>query len=710
MAQKQLNAGSLGGRLLKRTIPQKVKPIPSCKSEREDMTAQVSQAMPENNRRARTSAAMIGLAVSMGAYGVPMPHQGDQALAADAPTSEPLSSDVSVPYETAKVFSGSGATPTSVSSDTQLSKIEHTVQEGQTLWDVARFYNIDAAAIAKANKLTLDSVLTVGQVIVIPADARIAQASSTVATGSASTPGYYGPVAGRSTEPQAIVALPESEENAVLKLKQDKAVDVLKQKRESLRSSLKTLKQPTIARSVAAEPVIPQPTVQEAQVPVAGKVELPTVLPQASVPQAATAQPQVPSVLASSALPKDAPTATEPNLTALRTLPQAVPSITGTGAEYRVAPGDTLANIAQIHGISLSQLIEANKITNPNYIFVDQVLVIPGSQSSVSEAQAFNGTAIASIAIPKPVDVSVPRPTVSQPFAPTPVPTETKVAAGSTFSAPPQPAQAVDASPKLLRYNQIETLKSEIDQLRARYQNVGAPQSSVLVSTAPQTAKPVAAAVVEPVNPEFNPSKYSRVSGVRQRLRSGEASNFGAPVPVNSSLPKAEPKVVAVAPLGSANYDPIQAKLGQTVSPDMPPLGASAYLPGASNQIDGYIWPAKGTLTSPYGWRWGRMHKGIDIAGPVGTPIFAAADGRVSYAGWNSGGYGYLVEIEHPDGSLTLYAHNNRILVQVGQEVAQGQQISEMGSTGYSTGPHLHFEIHPAGKGAVNPMTYLARR
>nr|WP_263013042.1 M23 family metallopeptidase [Ancylothrix sp. D3o] len=101
------------------------------------------------------------------------------------------------------------------------------------------------------------------------------------------------------------------------------------------------------------------------------------------------------------------------------------------------------------------------------------------------------------------------------------------------------------------------------------------------------------------------------------------------------------------------------------------------------------------------------MHAGIDIAGPIGTPIVAAGGGIVTFAGWDEGGYGNLVEIQHPDGSITRYAHNNRILVREGQQVEGGQQIAEMGSTGNSTGPHLHFEIHPQGKGAENPLAYL---
>ncbi|MFQ4163322.1 MULTISPECIES: M23 family metallopeptidase [Nostocales] len=103
------------------------------------------------------------------------------------------------------------------------------------------------------------------------------------------------------------------------------------------------------------------------------------------------------------------------------------------------------------------------------------------------------------------------------------------------------------------------------------------------------------------------------------------------------------------------------------------------------------------------------MHKGIDIANGVGTPIYAAAEGVVERAGWNNGGYGYLVDIRHSDGSLTRYGHNSRILVQPGQTIQQGQQISAMGSTGFSTGPHLHFEVHPSGKGAVNPIAFLPR-
>jgi len=100
------------------------------------------------------------------------------------------------------------------------------------------------------------------------------------------------------------------------------------------------------------------------------------------------------------------------------------------------------------------------------------------------------------------------------------------------------------------------------------------------------------------------------------------------------------------------------------------------------------------------------------IANSTGTPIYASAKGIVERAGWDGDGTGYgnVVDIRHPDGSLTRYAQNSRILVAIGQKVKQGQIIAAMGSTGFSTGPHLHFEIHIPNRGAVNPIAYLPAR
>ncbi len=119
----------------------------------------------------------------------------------------------------------------------------------------------------------------------------------------------------------------------------------------------------------------------------------------------------------------------------------------------------------------------------------------------------------------------------------------------------------------------------------------------------------------------------------------------------------------------------------------------------------GLIWPVNGTVVSGFGWRWGRMHEGIDISASSGTPIWAAAAGTVIHAGW-LGGYGNLVVVDHGDGLATAYAHASAILVGVGQLVSQGETVSLVGSTGNSSGPHLHFEVRVNGV-AVDPLLYL---
>ena len=119
----------------------------------------------------------------------------------------------------------------------------------------------------------------------------------------------------------------------------------------------------------------------------------------------------------------------------------------------------------------------------------------------------------------------------------------------------------------------------------------------------------------------------------------------------------------------------------------------------------GLIWPCDGVVVSGFGMRWGRMHEGIDIGCAYGTPNRAAASGTVIYAGW-LGGYGNLVVVDHGNGLSTAYAHASSILVSVGQSVSQGQTVSLVGSTGHSTGPHLHFEVRVNGI-AVDPLPYL---
>ena len=119
----------------------------------------------------------------------------------------------------------------------------------------------------------------------------------------------------------------------------------------------------------------------------------------------------------------------------------------------------------------------------------------------------------------------------------------------------------------------------------------------------------------------------------------------------------------------------------------------------------GFIWPVNGPVVSPFGMRWGRLHAGVDIAVPGGTPIRAAASGSVAMAGW-MGGYGQYTCIQHGGGIATCYAHQSSIGVSVGQSVKQGQVIGAVGCTGHCFGDHLHFEVRINGN-PVDPMGYL---
>ena len=126
-----------------------------------------------------------------------------------------------------------------------------------------------------------------------------------------------------------------------------------------------------------------------------------------------------------------------------------------------------------------------------------------------------------------------------------------------------------------------------------------------------------------------------------------------------------------------------------------------------SAMMQGGIWPTTSRyVSSYYGWRWGTIHTGTDIAGKYADPIYAYKDGLVVYSGW-AGSYGYIVKLDHGNGFATWYAHCSKLLVKAGDEVKQGQTISLMGSTGFSTGNHVHFEVRINGV-HVNSYPYIA--
>jgi len=143
----------------------------------------------------------------------------------------------------------------------------------------------------------------------------------------------------------------------------------------------------------------------------------------------------------------------------------------------------------------------------------------------------------------------------------------------------------------------------------------------------------------------------------------------------------------------------VLARIQAAQNPGAPPAGPIRQGSGT------FIWPVNGTFTSPFGYRWGRLHAGIDLAAPEGTPIRAADSGRVIIAGW-TGGYGNFTCVQHNATTSSCYAHQSRFGTSMGANVSKGQVIGYVGNTGHSFGAHLHFEVRVNGN-PVDPMGYL---
>ncbi|HZQ15237.1 MAG TPA: peptidoglycan DD-metalloendopeptidase family protein [Gaiellaceae bacterium] len=155
----------------------------------------------------------------------------------------------------------------------------------------------------------------------------------------------------------------------------------------------------------------------------------------------------------------------------------------------------------------------------------------------------------------------------------------------------------------------------------------------------------------------------------------------------------------------ASEIDALQAASLQLAAQIRAAQARSSSGPTQTPSSAGLIWPVEGPITSPFGWRWGRMHEGIDIGVPYGTPIHAAAAGTIIYCGWEEG-YGNLVVIDHGGNLATAYGHQSSIAVTCGESVTQGQVIGYVGCTGHCTGPHLHFEVRVGGN-PVDPLGYL---
>ena len=184
----------------------------------------------------------------------------------------------------------------------------------------------------------------------------------------------------------------------------------------------------------------------------------------------------------------------------------------------------------------------------------------------------------------------------------------------------------------------------------------------------------------------------------QQGLRAARASKHESLVSVREDEQQHASEAAALQAVSSQ----LAARINAAQS--VPSATSLAVTSDSTPSASGLIWPVSGPVVSPFGWRWGRMHEGIDIGVGYGTPIAAAASGIVIYAGW-MGGYGNLIIIDHGGGLATAYGHQSSFAVG-GGPVSQGQTIGYVGCTGHCFGPHLHFEVRVNGA-AVDPLGYL---
>ncbi len=706
---------------------------------------QLNVVHPRVNRRVPTKAAMIGLAISMGATSLLVTRQSDQALAAEAVGNQntastlPAASDTEVKFARPKSLL-SRVSPVSVPENHAIlepTAISHVAGIGAK-WQVAA----SGMSVPVSAPVVVPSSLQVAKQQSIPLAhtnlQRFNNPTQTVQTLSSTDSVKSANRTSLTVQPQTVKVEPDV--NAQLKAQQEFALNSLQEKSNRLRKSLAKLRSgetkdlsqattPLLSRTTVVQ-TLPQPSTSETSTD-ASKARLVAKLKQRSTGMVASPMPATSAVVAPS-----------------------------------VKLGEESADIASNYGTSVSELVMANSLANPNQLQISQKLTAPASVDRTSVMQttvASNTDSVvssgtdrvantnANSVIANTIRVSVSVPTaVNTQIQPITESTPVNISNASTSVAPETTAygmggdspipQAIaemqvatkqtDAAKKAkVKQNpRLRSLQAEIERLREKYR---AQQSgNSLATEVPQTntasdlipvSQPNNQAVTIPVSRQNNQVvpipvpkpielNYS-TQKVLPQVRPNPAIEDNAINP--EFLPNPSNKVATPPETVDASQS-LGNLRGTTVSPNLPPLAAvDRYLPKPIDETttiaSGYIWPAKGVLTSGFGMRWGRMHKGIDVANSTGTPVYAAADGVIEKSGWNNGGYGNMVDIRHADGSITRYGHNSKILVRAGQPVHQGETIALMGSTGFSTGPHSHFEVHPSGKGAVNPIAFLPR-
>ena len=760
---------------MKRALKEKVKAVLENPPSDDAPVEQLNVVNPYINRQKRTKAAMIGLAISMGATSLLVTRQGDQAQAAAPVGNQNTASTIPAAPNTEVKFAPIQKLQYQAVSSVSVPETPRIVQPTA----ISQLPELQAKLQVAAPVVTTSGTIQqsvnfhpkVAQKVSIPKSYANEQSDRSGIAGVQSI--------SLNAQPQTpfSAASSSSEVNPELRAQQEFAINRLQEKSNRLRRSLAEWRSEETKLSQATNSVAPTIAVEKT--------------PQLNANNTALKQSKNATDASQASLVSRLKQAKVGNATS-KAVPAPTAAINARLAPsgltaYEVKPGDTLATIASDHGTSVSEIIKANNLNNPNELRINQKLTVPAAENrtnvvtvpsvaavtpmqsssapeiatksrntfsaglTATELQQPSVTANNSVTIPTAVisdnqiQATAIKPTTDLTTAPaygiggdSPIPQNFNQM--QLAKKPPEVTQAKNNNPRL------RSLQDEIERLRTKYRaqqsgNVIVPTESPSNEAAVQipVSQPDNFAVSNPVKrvnnvavpiavPRPMAPNYS-AQPVQPQFRATQPNNDAVNPDfffINQTSRQSNPSGnrpsvrIATPPVGVDASASLGAMRGRTVSPDLPPLTAAVdrYLPRAidptmpapSTMTTAYIWPAKGVLTSGFGQRWGRPHKGIDVANGTGTPIYASADGVVEKAGWNRGGYGNVVDIRHNDGTMTRYGHNSKILVQAGQPVRQGDTIALMGSTGFSTGPHTHFEIHASGKGAVNPIAFLPPR
>lgn len=344
---------------------------------------------------------------------------------------------------------------------------------------------------------------------------------------------------------------------------------------------------------------------------------------------------------------------------------------------HTVAAGDTLYSISRRYSVDTTALVRANELREPFTLRVGQLLVLPGT---VAEASAEPAPPVPA---PKPVTIvnrSGEVKVAALPPPPKPVPTAAPV------SAPPAPPSVPPSVPP-------------------------APEAPAKVP-APVVAPTVQAAPAVPPKaepPKAEPPKPPEPAKASEPPKAVEPPKPASPPPAKTDAPKpVPPKADAEDPEVGEPATPLPAQEAPVKKPSRDEVVAALPNPpprGGRN----FQWPATGRIIATFGPQDRGLHNdGINIAAPKGTPVRAAENGVVAYAGDEIRGFGNLLLIRHADGFMTAYAHNEVLLVNRGDTIRRGQVIARVGQTGNVSTPQLHFEIRK-GTQAVDPEQYLGR-